>query len=194
LDPRFIFDDPRTASQRRRTELAILKQKIESRFFEKKVNLGQSVDRFIAELDMILNNFHQTTADRKHQRLEQNQQQKQQRQVISYDDLPTIIHSNLRQFVNRSMDLNNKKKKRMNYSRVVKRLKHKLRSANVVIQKSDKLKIFHLSKRQDYQTKSMEYMVKTAAYECLGENDPLPDLIERTNEQVPIEFKISPLY
>ncbi|CAF4377741.1 unnamed protein product, partial [Rotaria magnacalcarata] len=36
LGPKFIFNDPKTASRRRTTELATLKRKIETRFFEKK--------------------------------------------------------------------------------------------------------------------------------------------------------------
>ncbi|CAF2231613.1 unnamed protein product, partial [Rotaria magnacalcarata] len=36
--------------------------------------------------------------------------------------------------------------------------------------------------RQHYQKKSNEYMEKTEAYQCLGVNDPLPNLIERTNK------------
>ncbi|CAF4873408.1 unnamed protein product, partial [Rotaria socialis] len=38
LGPRFIYNDPRAASRRRATELAVLKRKIETRFFEKKVS------------------------------------------------------------------------------------------------------------------------------------------------------------
>ncbi|CAF2244744.1 unnamed protein product [Rotaria magnacalcarata] len=37
-------------------------------------------------------------------------------------------------------------------------------------------------KPQHYQEKSNEYMDKTEAYECLGVNDSLPNLIERTNK------------
>ncbi|CAF3035017.1 unnamed protein product, partial [Rotaria sp. Silwood2] len=36
--------------------------------------------------------------------------------------------------------------------------------------------------RQHHEKKSNEYMEKTKAYQCLGENDPLPNLIERTNK------------
>jgi len=169
--PRFIFDDPKTASRRRITELATLRRKIETRFFENKVNPGHSVDRFIAELDIILKNLHYTTADKKYQ-------QQKQHQNISYDNFSTIFQSDQLQVINRSI----KSKKKMNYSRVVKRLKYKLRLTNVVIQKTDKSKVFHLGKLQDYQKKSKDYMIKTEAYECLGENNPLQDLIERTNK------------
>ncbi|CAF5154972.1 unnamed protein product, partial [Rotaria sp. Silwood1] len=73
-------------------------------------------------------------------------------------------------------------KKKKNYGRLVKRLKHKFKLANVVLQKSDKSKVFHLGKLEDYRKKSEEYMAKTEAYKCLGTNDPLPDLITRTNK------------
>ncbi|CAF4300857.1 unnamed protein product, partial [Rotaria sordida] len=36
LDPRLIYNDLKTASRRRITELATLKRKIEARFYEKK--------------------------------------------------------------------------------------------------------------------------------------------------------------
>ncbi|CAF1372088.1 unnamed protein product [Rotaria magnacalcarata] len=36
LEPRFIYNDPKAASKRRTTELAVLKRKIATRFFEKK--------------------------------------------------------------------------------------------------------------------------------------------------------------
>ncbi|CAF4397021.1 unnamed protein product, partial [Rotaria magnacalcarata] len=62
LGPRFIFDDPKTASRRRTTELATLKRKIETRFFEKKVRPGRPVEQFIAELDILLQNLHNIPA------------------------------------------------------------------------------------------------------------------------------------
>ncbi|CAF4491588.1 unnamed protein product, partial [Rotaria magnacalcarata] len=74
----------------------------------------------------------------------------------------------------------NEKKK--NYGRLVKRLKHKIRSTSLVLQKTDKSEVFHLGTRQHYQKKSNEYMEKTEANQCLGVNDPLPNLIERTNK------------
>ncbi|CAF1460063.1 unnamed protein product, partial [Rotaria sordida] len=75
-----------------------------------------------------------------------------------------------------------KMKKKKNYGRLVKRLKHKFKLANVILQKSDKSKVFHLGKVEDYRKKSKEYMEKTQAYECLGKEDPLPELIQRTNK------------
>ncbi|CAF3558951.1 unnamed protein product [Rotaria sp. Silwood1] len=52
----------------------------------------------------------------------------------------------------------------------------------IVLQKTDKSKVFHLGKLQDYHKKSKEYMEKTEAYECLHQNNPLSNLIERTNK------------
>ncbi|CAF4595994.1 unnamed protein product [Rotaria socialis] len=72
--------------------------------------------------------------------------------------------------------------KKKNYRRLIKPLKHKIRSASLVLQKTDKSKVFNLGTRQHYQKKSNEYMEKTEAYQCLGVNDPLPNLIERTNK------------
>jgi hypothetical protein len=167
LGPRFIYNDPKTASRRRTIELATLKRKIEARFFEKKVSPGRPVEQFIAELNVTLQNLHDIHAG------DQHRQQKEHRNN-SYDNLLTTIHSNQVQII-----CKNKKK---NYVRLVKRLKHKLRSNNIVPQKTDKSKVFHLGKRQDYQKKSKEYMDKTEAYESLGTNNPLPDLIERTNK------------
>ncbi|CAF4296920.1 unnamed protein product, partial [Rotaria sordida] len=60
LGPRFIYNDPKTASRRRTTELATLKRKIEARFFEKKVSPGRPVEQFIAELDVLLQKLHNT--------------------------------------------------------------------------------------------------------------------------------------
>ncbi|CAF2801657.1 unnamed protein product [Rotaria sp. Silwood2] len=73
-----------------------------------------------------------------------------------------------------------KVKKKKNYGRLIKKLKHKFKLANVVLQKTDISKVFHLGKIEDYRKKSEEYMAKTKAYKCLGINNPLPDLITRT--------------
>ncbi|CAF1353832.1 unnamed protein product [Rotaria sordida] len=58
LGPRFMFNDPKTASRRRRTELATLKRKIANRFLEKVIIPGRPVEQFIAELDVLLQNLH----------------------------------------------------------------------------------------------------------------------------------------
>ena len=71
-----------------------------------------------------------------------------------------------------------------NFKRLVKRLKYKIRSASTILRKSDKSKVFHLGKVDDYEKKSEEYMAKTQAYKCLGTDDPLPDLIQRTNRHL----------
>ena len=52
----------------------------------------------------------------------------------------------------------------------------------MIVQKTDQSKVFHIGKSDDYQKKSEEYMIKTRAYRCLGANDPLKNLIERTNK------------
>lgn len=141
LGPRFIFNDPITASRRRITELATLRRKIEHRFFEKKVSPGRPVQQFIDELDLALQKLHNTT--------------------------------------NRPNYLNLKKK---NYGRLVKRLKFKFKLTGTILRKTDKSKVFHLGRGEDYDKRSDEYMEKTQAYKCLGINDPLPDLIQRTNQ------------
>ncbi|CAF1472981.1 unnamed protein product, partial [Rotaria sordida] len=86
--PLFIYKDPKAASRRRTTELAILKRKIEIRFFEKKVNPGRSVEQFIAELDIILKNLHDTPVSKT------NRKYKQRREIISNENLLEIIQLN----------------------------------------------------------------------------------------------------
>ncbi|CAF4103023.1 unnamed protein product [Rotaria sordida] len=83
-----------------------------------------------------------------------------------------------------------KVKKKKNYGRLVKRLKHKFKLANVTLQKSDKSKVFHLGKDEDYRKKSKEYMEKTQAYKCLGKEDPLLDLVQRTNKYL-LELRLA---
>jgi hypothetical protein len=43
------------------------------------------------------------------------------------------------------------------------RLKHKLRYSIILFQKTDKSKVFHSGKPEDYRTKSKQYMEKTRA-------------------------------
>ncbi|CAF4910836.1 unnamed protein product, partial [Rotaria socialis] len=78
LGLQFIYNDPKTASRRCATELAILKSKIEDGFFEKKVSPGRLVEQFIAELNIILQNVHNTPISNTYR------QQKQQHKIISY--------------------------------------------------------------------------------------------------------------
>ena len=74
------------------------------------------------------------------------------------------------------------KKKKVNYNRIVKRLKHKFRLSNTLLQKTDKSKVFHIGQLDKYRKKSQEYMNKTQAYQCLADVDPLSQLIHRTNK------------
>ncbi|CAF1493565.1 unnamed protein product, partial [Adineta ricciae] len=104
-------------------------------------------------------------------------EQQQQRQYVL--DIPNnMIISSQPQPIRSS-------KTKRNYDRSVKRLKHKFRLANIVLRKTDKSKVLHLGKIDDYDKKSNDYMVKTQAYQCLGTQDPLPDLIQRTNKYLP---------
>ena len=84
--------------------------------------------------------------------------------------------------VNSNLKLNKESIARKSPHRILKRLKYKLKSKNIIVQKTDKSKVFHLGKLEDYQKKSEEYMAKTQAYHCLGIIDPLPDLVRRTNK------------
>lgn len=60
-------------------------------------------------------------------------------------------------------------------------LKRKFEETKTVIRKTDKSKVFHLGKDDDYQKKARAYMEKTKAYLPLGNSNPLESLIERTN-------------
>lgn len=60
-------------------------------------------------------------------------------------------------------------------------MKLKFRLLDTVIKKIDKSKVFYLGRLDDYDTKSIEFMNKTNAYRCLNSEDPLPDLIQETN-------------
>ncbi|CAF4157079.1 unnamed protein product, partial [Rotaria magnacalcarata] len=172
LGPRFIFDDPKTAARRRTTELATLKRKIETRFFEKKVSPGRPVEQFIAELDVLLQNLHNLPTTKKRIQFNRIQTNK------SFDNLSSIIQSSQS---SQSQTIIRPRKKN-NYGRIVKRLKYKIHLANTILRKTDKSKVFHLGKVDHYQKKSEEYMDSTKAYQCLGTIDPLPDLIQRTNK------------
>ncbi|CAF2091299.1 unnamed protein product [Rotaria magnacalcarata] len=67
LDPRFIYNDPKTTSRQRTTEVATLKRKIENRLFEKKVRPGHPVEQFIAALDKMLLKLRDSSSIDKHQ-------------------------------------------------------------------------------------------------------------------------------
>ena len=51
-----------------------------------------------------------------------------------------------------------------------------------ILRKPNKSKVFHLGKVEHYEKKSEEYMARTQAYKCVGTDDPLPDLIQRTSK------------
>ena len=170
MGPKFIFNDPATAARRRTIELATLKKKIEKRFFDRKVRSGRPVVQFIAELDTLLQRLHDIPTPLRRQQNLNNSKDLQFDLEFPTDLVIPSQSSNL---------IVNKKK---NYGRLVKRLKHKFRINNIIIQKTDKSKVFHLGRAEDYQKKSIEYMEKTQAYHCLGTIDPLPDLIQRTNK------------
>ncbi|CAF4154274.1 unnamed protein product [Rotaria sp. Silwood2] len=169
LGPKFIFNEPAIAARRRTIELATLKRKIEQKFHEKKVCPGRPVNQFIAELDLLLQKLHATPIPLHRRCLNNSKDNHFILEIPSQSIVPT-----------QSVKIISKRKK--NYSRLVKRLRHKFRLNNVILQKTDKSKVFHLGKLEDYQKKSQEYMEKTQAYRCLGTNDPLPDLIQRTNK------------
>ncbi|CAF1033611.1 unnamed protein product [Rotaria sordida] len=194
LGPRFIFNDPKTASRRRTTELATLKRKIGNRFLEKGILPGRGVEQFIAELDVLLQNLHDTPVSK------QNKNKNKDISLRNKDinlrnkdinlrnkDITLTRESQSTQSENYKVSTIRKKK---NYGRLIKRLKHKFRLADIVLRKSDKSKVFHLGKLEDYRKKSEEYMVKTQAYKCLGKEDPLPDLIKRTNQYL-LELRLA---
>ncbi|CAF1350021.1 unnamed protein product [Rotaria sordida] len=174
LGPKFILNDPKTVTRRRRTQLATLKRKIEKCFLHKKVHPGRPLQQFMAELDVLLQTLHTISTVSKNLNKD--------KIVASQTDKNDIIEL-INSQASQSQVLNVVKvKKKKNYGRLVKRLKHKFKLANVILQKSDKSKVFHLGKVEDYRKKSEQYMDKTQAYKCLGKEDPLPELIQRTNK------------
>ncbi|CAF4663397.1 unnamed protein product, partial [Rotaria socialis] len=177
LGPRFIYNDPKTASRRRTTELATLKRKIERQFYDKKVSPGRPVEQFIAALDKLLLKLHGSSPSNEKQQTTSNNNNNS---VSTTTDNPPSQPSQLH--IHNGTVTMMKKNKRKNYGRLVKRLKYKFKLANVVLRKSDKSKVFHLGKLEEYNKKSNEYMDKTKAYKCLGTQDPLADLIQRTNK------------
>ncbi|CAF4649402.1 unnamed protein product [Rotaria sp. Silwood2] len=178
LGPRFIFDDPKTASRRRTTELATLKRKIETRFLEKGINLGRPVEQFIDELDVLLQKLHNIPISKQNKNINPNNPNHN----LNYTNINTVIQSQLSQSQNTIRNLSKNSFKKKNYHRLIKRLKYRMKIANTVLRKSDKSKVFHLGESEEYKKKSDEYMEKTQAYKCLGKEDSLPDLIQRTNK------------
>ncbi|CAF1203313.1 unnamed protein product [Adineta steineri] len=84
---------------------------------------------------------------------------------------------------NTNLDSNHfKPKKTINYRRTIKRLQHKFRLTNTILRKTDKSKVFHLGTVEHYEKQSKDYMERTKAYDCIGQIDPLPELIKHTNK------------
>lgn len=63
----------------------------------------------------------------------------------------------------------------------IKNLLNKFEITQTIIRKTDKSKVFHLGKTDDYREKAQKYMTETKAYEHLGTINPLESLVERTN-------------
>ncbi len=185
--------------------MSTLKRKLETRFHEKKVSPGQPVDKFIAELDSLLQNLHKTTLNYRNQKLKKiniRGHSHDKLNIPSYShethdkliipghshetldklDIPGLSHDNQFNMNQPNIPIIMNKKKQKNYHRLIKRLNYKFHITNTIIRRTDKSKVFHLGKKQDYKLKSDEYMSKTQAYKCLDNNDPLPELINRTNK------------
>ena len=101
--------------------------------------------------------------------------------IAELDVLLQKLHNSPDSIQHRSSQFQSNKSTK-NFKRIVKRLRYKTRLASTIVRKSDKSKVFHLGKVDDYENKSEEYMARTQAYKCLGTYDPLPDLIQRTNK------------
>jgi hypothetical protein len=65
--------------------------------------------------------------------------------------------------------------------KIINILRDKFEATQTVIRKTDKSKVFHLGKIEDYKLKAQAYMIKTEAYQDLGTTNPLESLIEQTN-------------
>jgi hypothetical protein len=65
--------------------------------------------------------------------------------------------------------------------KIIQNLKTKFEDTQKVIRKTDKSKVFHLGKSDDYKVKAQTYMTKTKAYQDLGTINRLESLVERTN-------------
>ncbi|CAF1139089.1 unnamed protein product [Rotaria sp. Silwood1] len=130
--PRLIYNDPPTASRQCTTELTMLKGKIEARIFEKKVSAGRSVEIFIAEMDVILKNLHDTPI------CKINRKYKQQHERIPYDNLLETIQLN--QYQISKCPITAEKKK--NYGRLVKWITRKQYEQLSI--KSNEMELAHL--------------------------------------------------
>ena len=55
-----------------------------------------------------------------------------------------------------------------NQMKEITNLRKKLEATHTVIRKTDKSKVFHLGRADDYKVKAQAYMIKTKAYQVLG--------------------------
>ncbi|CAF4288348.1 unnamed protein product, partial [Rotaria sordida] len=125
---------------------------------------GRPLQQFMAELDVLLQTLHNVpTIDK----------------IINKDKL-FGIEMNQNKSIVELINSQASQSKIVTTAKV--KLKHKFKLANVIVQKSYKSKVFHSGKIEDYRKKSKEYMEKAQAYKCLGKEDPLPGLIQRTNK------------
>ncbi|CAF1930512.1 unnamed protein product [Rotaria magnacalcarata] len=61
-------------------------------------------------------------------------------------------------------------------------LRNKINTTKTIIRKTDKSKVFHLGKLDDYKEKARAYMNQTQAYQDLGTSNPLESLVNKTND------------
>ncbi|CAF3386837.1 unnamed protein product [Rotaria socialis] len=61
-------------------------------------------------------------------------------------------------------------------------LRNKIDETKTIIRKTDKSKVFHLGKLDDYKEKARAYMNQTQAYQDLGTSNPLESLVNKTND------------
>ncbi|CAF2653934.1 unnamed protein product [Rotaria sp. Silwood2] len=117
-------------------------------------------------------------------------QMEEYKALEDFQQVATPIHWNIHLTLKSKIKTWSTKNK--NYRSITKRIELDLppkfiskidfRISNIILRKSDKSKVFHLGKLEDYRKKSEEYMDKTQAYKCLGKEDSLLDLIKRTNK------------
>ena len=109
-------------------------EKLNVVFFQKKVSPGVAVEQFISELDIVLRNLQDSSVN--NHCVRQRQPHERRATTIPYDVLLATIQSRPTSTNDISIALTTtktrKKKKVMNYGRIVKRLKYKLRSSNIL--------------------------------------------------------------
>jgi hypothetical protein len=67
---------------------------------------------------------------------------------------------------------------------ICRNLIERIHKSNTILRKTDKSKVFHLGNKSDYTDKAKQYMLKTNAYENLGDKNPLLDIVNRTNSML----------